>query len=104
LLKEVVAVFRAEVQVDFCRCNIVTGGQRSMRKPRRNHSPAFKARVALELENAAAIFGGDVVVADGKQRIRDLQAKIEELTMENSFSYGQFLSTYKSTLNVRTRS
>jgi transposase len=84
-----------------------------MKKPRRNHSPAFKARVALEairgektiaeiaahpevhatqvtawktelLENAAAIFGGDVLAADG----RELQAKIGELTMENSFSYG----------------
>lgn len=85
-----------------------------MRKPRRNHSPAFASRVALEpirgektmaeiaahhevritqvtawktelLENAAAIFGGDVVSADGKERIRDPQAKIGELTMENSF-------------------
>ena len=90
-----------------------------MRKPRRNHSAAFKARVALEairgektvaeiaahhevhatqvtawktelLENAAAIFGGDVLAADGKERIRDLQAKIGELTMENGFSYGPF--------------
>ena len=88
-----------------------------MRKPRRNHSPAFKARVALEairgektvaeiaahhevhvtqvtawktelLENAAAIFGGDVLAADGKERIRDLQAKVGELTMENSFLEG----------------
>ena len=88
-----------------------------MRKPRRNHSAAFKARVALEairgektvaeiaahhevyatqvtawktelLENAAAIFGGDVLAADGKERIRELQAKIGQLTMENSFSYG----------------
>jgi len=88
-----------------------------MRKPRRNHSAAFKARVALEairgektvaqiaahhevhatqvtawktqlLENAAGIFGGDVLATDGKERIRELQAKIGELTMENSFSYG----------------
>src|SRR3954453_3936030 len=85
-----------------------------MKKPRRNHSAAFKARVALEairggktvaqiaahhevhatqvtawktelLENAAAIFGGDVLATDGKERIRDLQAKIGELTMENGF-------------------
>jgi transposase len=85
-----------------------------MRKPRRNHSATFKARVALEairgektvaeiaahrevhatqvtawktelLQNAAAIFGGDVLAADGKDRIRELQAKIGELTMENSF-------------------
>ena len=88
-----------------------------MRRPRRNHSPAFKARVALEairgektiaeiathhevhatqvaawktelLENAAAVFGGGMLAADDKERIRDLQAKIGELTMENSFSYG----------------
>jgi len=93
-----------------------------MRRPRRNHSPAFKARVALEaiqgektiaeiaahhevhatqvtawktelLQNAAAIFGGDVQATDDKERIRDLQAKIGELTMENSFSYGPSLST-----------
>ncbi|MGO8855478.1 MAG: IS3 family transposase [Steroidobacteraceae bacterium] len=85
-----------------------------MRKPRRNHSAAFKARVALEairgektvaqiaahhevhatqvtawktelLENAAGIFGGDVLATDGKERIRELQAKIGELTMENFF-------------------
>jgi transposase len=84
-----------------------------MRKLRRNHSAAFKARVALEairvektvaqiaahhevhvtqltawktelLENAAAIFGGDVLAAGGKERIRELQAKIGEVTMENS--------------------
>ena len=87
-----------------------------MRKPRRNHSPAFKARAALEairgekiaeiaahhevhatqvtawkmelLENAAAIFGGDVQATDSKERIRDLQAKIGKLTMENSFLEG----------------
>ena len=75
-----------------------------MKKPRRNHSASFKARVALEairgektvaqiaahhevhatqvtawktdlLENAAAIFGGDVLASDGKERIRELQAR-----------------------------
>ena len=84
-----------------------------MRKPRRNHSAAFKARVALEairgektvaeiaahhevhatqvaawktelLQNAAAIFGGDVLA----ERIRELQAKIGQLTMENDFLEG----------------
>jgi putative transposase len=37
------------------------------------------------LENAAGIFGGDVQATDSKERIRDLQAKIGELAMENSF-------------------
>ena len=97
-----------------------------MKKPRRNHSASFKARVALEairgektvaqiaahhevhatqvtawktelLENAAAIFGGDVLAADGKERIRELQAKMGELTMENSFHMVLILSTYKET-------
>jgi len=88
-----------------------------MRKPRRNHSAAFKARVALEairgektvaqiaahhevhpiqvtswktelLENAATVFGGDVLAADGKERIRALHAKIGELTVERDFLEG----------------
>lgn len=85
-----------------------------MRKPRRNHSAAFKARVALEairgektvaeiaahhqvhanqvtswksqlLENAAGIFGGEVRAEDGKERIRELHEKIGELTVERDF-------------------
>jgi transposase len=85
-----------------------------MRKPRRNHSAAFKARVALEairgektiaeiaahhevhanqvtswksqlLENAAAVFGGDALAADGKERIRELHEKIGELTVERDY-------------------
>jgi transposase-like protein len=88
-----------------------------MRKPRRNHSAAFKARVALEairgektvaeiaahhevhpnqvttwktqlLQNAAAVFGGDASAADGKERIRELHAKIGELTVERDFLEG----------------
>ena len=88
-----------------------------MRKPRRNHSPAFKARVALEairgektvaeiaahhavhpnqvtswksqlLEHAAAIFGGNAVAADGRERIRELHEKIGELTVERDFLEG----------------
>src|SRR3982074_3005005 len=92
----------------------MTGGTRSMKKPRRNHSAAFKARVALEairgektvaeiaahhevhptqvtawktqlLENATAIFGGEAVAADERERIRELHAKIGELTVERDF-------------------
>jgi len=85
-----------------------------MKKPRRNHSPAFKARIALEmirgertvaeicsqhqihptqatswknqlLENAAGVFGGEAVAADERERIRELHAKIGELTVERDF-------------------
>ena len=88
-----------------------------MRKPRRNHSAAFKARVALEalrgektvaeiaahhevhatqvtawktqlLEKAAGIFGGDALAADGRERIRELHEKIGELTVERDFLEG----------------
>ncbi len=84
------------------------------RRPRRNHSPAFKAKVALEaikgeqttieiaerfdvhpnqitkwkrqlLEHAAAAFGE---TGEGKEEgptIAELHAKIGELTMENDF-------------------
>jgi transposase len=100
--------------MDFGPGIIMTGGAKSMRKPRRNHSAAFKARVALEairgektvaeiaahhevhptqiaawksqlLEIATAIFGGEAVAADGKERIRELHEKIGELTMEGVF-------------------
>lgn len=86
-----------------------------MKRPRRNHSPAFKARVALEalkgektlaqlaaqydvhanqitswksqlLENAATIFGAGLVEATAERdRIRELHAKIGELTVERDF-------------------
>ena len=88
-----------------------------MRKPRRNHSAAFKARVALEairgektvaqiaahhevhatqvtawktqlLEKAAGIFGGDALAADGRERLRELHEKIGELTVERDFLEG----------------
>ena len=88
-----------------------------MKKPRRNHSAAFKARVALEalrgektiaeiaahhevhpnqvtswksqlLENAAGIFGGNALAADGRERIRELHEKIGELTVERDFLSG----------------
>jgi transposase-like protein len=103
--------------VDFRPGTDVTGATKSMKKPRRNHSPAFKARVALEairgektiaqiaahhevhpnqvttwkaelLENAATIFGGNVLAADGRERIRELHEKIGELTVERDFLEG----------------
>jgi transposase-like protein len=88
-----------------------------MRKPRRNHSAKFKAQVALEairgektiaeiaahhevhatqvtswknevLENLARIFGGESCGRDEKERIRELHAKIGELTVERDFLEG----------------
>ena len=84
-----------------------------MRRPRRNHSPAFKARVALEairgektvaqiaahhqvhgnqvttwkqqaLENLAGTFDS-APSQDCQQRIDQLHAKIGELTVERDF-------------------
>jgi transposase-like protein len=92
----------------------LTGGAKSMKKPRRNHSAAFKARIALEairnektvaeisahhqvhptqvsswktqlLENAAAIFGGESLAADSRETIRELHEKIGEITVERDF-------------------
>ena len=51
------------------------------------HATQVTAWMTELLGIAAAIFGGDVLAADGKERIRDLQAKIGELTMENSFRW-----------------
>jgi transposase len=88
-----------------------------MRKPRRNHWAKFKAQVALEairgektiaeiaahhevhatqvtswknevLENLAGIFGGESCGRDEKERIRELHAKIGELTVERDFLEG----------------
>jgi transposase len=88
-----------------------------MRRPRRNHSPKFKAQVALEairgektiaqiaahhevhanqvtawknelLEKAAGIFGAEALASDGKERIRELHEKIGELTVERDFLSG----------------
>jgi transposase len=84
------------------------------RRPRRNHLPAFKARVALEaikgeetlitiaerfdihpnqitkwkrqlLEGAAAVFAENDKVKEEGPRLAELHAKIGELTMENDF-------------------
>jgi transposase len=94
-----------------------------MKRPRRNHSPAFKARVALEaikgekplaqlaahydvhanqitswkaqlLEQAAGIFGAVVSGSADRERIRELHAKIGELTVERDFSYGLSVVKY----------
>lgn len=88
-----------------------------MRKPRRNHSAKFKAQIALEairgektiaeiaahhevhptqvtswknqvLESLAGIFGGNNSSGDDKERIRELHAKIGELTVERDFLEG----------------
>jgi len=88
-----------------------------MKKPRRNHSAKFKAMVALEairgektvaqiaahhevhpnqvtswksqlLENAAGIFGGELAATDSREVIRELHAKVGELTMERDFLEG----------------
>ncbi len=97
-----------------------------MKRPRRNHAPAFKARVALEalkgektlaqlaaqhdvhanqitswksqlLANAATIFGAGLVEATAdRDRIRELHAKIGELTVERDFldnALGRFPGT-----------
>jgi hypothetical protein len=45
---EVASIFRTRVQVDFGPSTDLTGGMKPMKKPRRDHSPAFKARVAVE--------------------------------------------------------
>jgi len=86
-----------------------------MRRKRRNHSPAFKAKVALAaikedktlaqlsadydvhvnqiqawrkqlLENVSELFGSaEEKKRSGEQDIKELQAKIGQLTMENDF-------------------
>jgi transposase-like protein len=40
------------------------------------------------LENAASVFGGKAIAADGKERIRELHEKIGELTVERDFLEG----------------
>jgi transposase-like protein len=88
------------------------------RRPRRNHSPAFKARVSLSaikgektlaelaeqvdvhanqitswrtqlLEGAAEVFGGDSKAEAPPQiDVKELHAKIGELTLTNDFLAG----------------
>ena len=89
-----------------------------MKRPRRNHSPVFKAKVALQalrgdktlaelaqqhdihpnqittwksqlLEHAPELFAnGHSSSADSERRIQELHAKIGELTMECDFLSG----------------
>lgn len=89
-----------------------------MKRPRRNHSAKFKARIALEslrgdatfaelasrhgvhatqiaawrkqlLDHAGEVFeNGNPVAEDAERRIRDLQAKVGEITMERDFLSG----------------
>jgi transposase-like protein len=87
------------------------------RRPRRNHSPAFKAKVALEairgdktlaelskqydvhpnqitdwknqmIERAASVFGGGEAPVEPKVDVKELHAKIGQLTLENDFLEG----------------
>lgn len=89
------------------------------KRTRRNHSAAFKAKVALSaikgeetlaqlatrydvhanqivqwknqlLERAADIFGGSERAAEAGPDIKTLHAKIGQLALENDFSYGPF--------------
>jgi transposase-like protein len=85
-----------------------------MRRKRRNHKPDFKAKVALAalkgdltlaelsekfdvhqnqitewkrqlLENADQAFGGEKASENSEEKIKELHAKIGQLTVENDF-------------------
>ena len=89
------------------------------RRPRRNHSPAFKAKVAVDairgektlaelaklhdvhpnqitdwknqlLERAAGVFGAEAS-NEPKVDLKELHAKIGQLTLENNFLEGSLI-------------
>ncbi len=94
-----------------------------MRRKRRNHSPEFKAKVALAaiqgdltmaelvkkfdvhanqitewkrqlVGNADQVFGrSEKQAEENEHKVKELHAKIGQLTMERDFSYGLFLQT-----------
>ena len=95
----------------------ITQEQNMSRRPRRNHSPEFKAKVALAaikgdktlaelakrfdvhpnqiaqwkeqlLASAANVFGADSRSTDPPVDLKALHAKIGELTLENDFLEG----------------
>jgi transposase-like protein len=95
----------------------MTSEQTMSRRPRRNHSPDFKAKVALAairgdktlaelakrfdvhpnqiaqwkdqlLSSAANVFGGDSRPTEPPIDLKALHAKIGELTLENDFLEG----------------
>ena len=89
------------------------------RRPRRNHSPAFKAKVAVDairgektlaelaklhdvhpnqitdwksqlLERAAGVFGAETA-SEPEVDLKELHAKIGQLTLENDFLEGSLI-------------
>jgi transposase-like protein len=95
-------------------CDNVEGQEKQMRRKRRNHKADFKAKVALAalkgdltmaelaqkfdvhanqitewkrqlLENADQAFGGIKANEDADAKIKELHAKIGQITMENDF-------------------
>jgi transposase-like protein len=91
--------------------------EQNVRKTRRNHSPAFKAKVALAaiagdktiaelaqhfqvhpnqvsawksqlVERATQVFGGEAVEVETLPIVRELHAKIGQLAVENDFLAG----------------
>ena len=64
------------------------GGKMSNR-PRRNHSQAFKAKVALAaVKGAAVVFGAEPATAEPAISVTVLHAKLGELTLANDFLAG----------------